>query len=120
MLSVEKRCILSPVPGAPWAGKMVLNPAMVADPENPEKIHMLFRATGPWPQARLPERPLPYPIFLGYGVSCNGGADWQFDLSRPAMAPRIRPRPLPGPRHARRRDVRLRERLYRGPAPLLL
>ena len=89
MLSVTKHCILSPVPGSPWAGKMVLNPAMIADPEDPEKIHMLFRATGPWPQARLPERPLPYPIFLGYGVSCNGGADWQFDLSRPAMAPRL-------------------------------
>ena len=28
MLSVTKHCILSPVPGSPWAGKMVLNPAM--------------------------------------------------------------------------------------------
>ncbi len=40
---------LMPVEGCDWASKMVLNPAIVQDPEA-DTLHMLFRATGPWPQ----------------------------------------------------------------------
>ena len=85
----RKRNILVPQTGCCWADKMVLNPAMVTDPENPETIHMLFRATGPYPQAQVSGKPLPYPIFLGYGVSRDEGKSWSFDFSRPAMAPRL-------------------------------
>ncbi len=88
-MNFRKRKILDPVPGCPWAEKMVLNPAITADPGDPEHLCMLFRATGPWPQARLPGKPLPYPIFLGFGESFDGGTNWEFDLSRPAMAPRL-------------------------------
>ncbi len=89
MLDVVKRMILEPQPGSPWAEKMVLNPAMIADPTAPDTIHMLFRATGPWAEARIPGKPAPYPIFIGYGVSRDGGANWEFDLSRPAIRPRL-------------------------------
>ena len=89
MLDFKKRNVLEPRPNCEWAEKMVLNPAMIADPDNPTVIHMLFRATGPYPQAQIPGRPLPYPIFLGYGVSRDEGTTWEFDFSRPAMAPRL-------------------------------
>ena len=89
MLKFRKRKILEPQASCPWAHKMVLNPAMAADPDDPETIFMLFRATGAWPQARIPGKPDPYPIFLGFGISRDGGETWEFDLSRPAMAPRL-------------------------------
>ncbi|MBR2906107.1 MAG: hypothetical protein IKC08_09435, partial [Lentisphaeria bacterium] len=44
---------------------------------------------GAWPQAGIEGKPEPYPIFLGYGVSRDGGKNWDFDLSRPAFAPRL-------------------------------
>lgn len=78
--------VLAPRPGVAWADTMLLNPAIVADPASP-RLHMLFRATGPWPEARKPGKPLPYPIFLGYAHSDDGGATWQADWSRPALAP---------------------------------
>lgn len=80
--------ILKPQPGAAWADTMVLNPAIVDDPASP-RLHMLFRATGPWPQARVPGKPLPYPIFLGYAFSDDNGVTWTPDFSRPALAPRL-------------------------------
>ncbi len=89
MLPCNKRRILTAVPGSPWAGKMVLNPAMAADPAHPETIHMLFRATGPGERWRQPGQPAPYPIFLGYGVSRDGGKSWDFDTASPAMAPAL-------------------------------
>ncbi|MBS1369475.1 MAG: hypothetical protein HPZ91_05900 [Lentisphaeria bacterium] len=89
MLSFEKQFVRAPQPGCDWASQMVLNPALAADPENPEKLHMLFRATGPFPEKRFPGKPLPFPIFLGYAVSENGGRDWRFDFSRPALAPAL-------------------------------
>lgn len=79
---------LEPVPGCSWADKMVLNPAIIKDPVSDE-IHMLFRATGPWPQKRRAGCHDPYPIFLGYAKSCNGGATWDADFSRPALAPAL-------------------------------
>lgn len=89
MLKIKKRHLLSPKFGCDWADKMVLNPAMIRDPGSPGTIHMLFRASGPWPRAAQPGRPLPYPIFIGYGVSHDHGDTWSFDFSRPALAPRL-------------------------------
>ncbi|MDD3885658.1 MAG: hypothetical protein PHI35_02170 [Victivallaceae bacterium] len=89
MLNIQRRMLLEPRNGSLWASKMVLNPAMTADPDDPDHIVMLFRATGPWPQAQIPGKPLPFPIFLGFGESLDGGNRWAFDFSRPAMAPRL-------------------------------
>lgn len=84
----SKRAVLGPVAGSPWASEMVLNPAIIQD-RRTGRIHMLFRATGPWAQKRLEGRPLPYPIFLGYGWSNDNGETWGFDLLKPALAPRL-------------------------------
>lgn len=89
MFAFTKREILVPQPNCSWASKMVLNPAMVADPNLHGTIHMLFRATGPWPQAQIPGKPVPYPIFLGYAVSRDDGNSWDFDFSTPAMQPEL-------------------------------
>lgn len=78
--------VLRPHPDVPWAETMVLNPAVIDEPGS-TRLHMLFRASGPWPQARLPGQPAPYPIFLGYACSDDGGCTWQADWSRPALAP---------------------------------
>ena len=88
-----KRQICVPPPGNPWAGKMVLNPAIIADRTDPDLLYMLFRATGPYPEAQTAGKPLPYPIFLGFAVSSDGGKNWEFDFSRPAMAPALRNSP---------------------------
>ncbi len=79
---------LEPVPGCSWAEKMVLNPAIIKDPHSNE-IHMLFRATGPWPQKRREGCHDPYPIFLGYARSHDAGETWDADFSRPALAPAL-------------------------------
>ncbi|MDF2922298.1 MAG: hypothetical protein K0R57_1212 [Paenibacillaceae bacterium] len=77
---------LVPQPDCDWASKMVLNPAIIKDPES-ERLHMLFRATGPWAQKRKEGAHDPYPIFLGYAVSDDLGQTWDADFSRPALAP---------------------------------
>lgn len=64
MLIFQKRKVLSPAPACPWAEKMVLNPAIITDPENQDILYMLFRSTGEWKQVALPGKPAPYPIFL--------------------------------------------------------
>ncbi|MDF2938501.1 MAG: hypothetical protein K0Q90_3874 [Paenibacillaceae bacterium] len=79
---------LEPVPGCDWAEKMVLNPAIIKDPDS-DDIHMLFRATGPWPQKRREGCHDPYPIFLGYAISKDAGETWNADFSRPALAPAL-------------------------------
>ena len=87
MATFRKRCVLVPREGCVWADKMVLNPAMVADPDAPGTIHMLFRATGPYPQAQVDGKPLPYPIFLGYGVSHDSGENWSLTSPAPPCRP---------------------------------
>ncbi len=87
-LPIDKQLVLSPPEGHPWAGEMVLNPAIIHD-ESAKRIHMLFRATNAWPQKQLPGKPLPYPIFLGYGWSEDRGKTWQFDLEKPALSPQL-------------------------------
>lgn len=77
-----------PQPGCDWANKMVLNPAIVQDPES-GRIHMLFRATGPWPEKQQEGKLPPYPIFLGYAYSDDNGESWEADFSRPALAPAL-------------------------------
>ncbi len=84
----SRTLVLEPQKGSPWADEMVLNPAVIEDP-NTGRIHMLFRATGPWPQKQIPGRPLPYPIFLGYAYSEDKGRTWTPDFSRPALAPAL-------------------------------
>ncbi len=79
---------LEPVPGCAWAEKMVLNPAIIKDPDS-DDIHMLFRATGPWAQKRREGCHDPYPIFLGYAISKDAGETWDADFSRPALAPAL-------------------------------
>ena len=88
-LSFIRRCILKPQPQIPWAQKMVLNPAIIRDPENKNILYMLFRATGPGADAQLPDHPLPYPIYLGFAESRDAGKTWDFDWSSPAMSPRL-------------------------------
>lgn len=84
----SKREVLQPVKGSSWASEMVLNPAIIKD-EKTGRIHMLFRATGPWPEKKAEGKPLPYPIFLGYGWSEDEGKTWEFDLERPALEPKL-------------------------------
>ena len=67
---------------------MVLNPALVLD-EDGKTIHMLFRATGPWPEGNLKGKSDPYPIFLGYAKSTDLGESFVPDFSRPALAPKL-------------------------------
>jgi predicted GH43/DUF377 family glycosyl hydrolase len=84
--------VLVPQPGIPWADTMLLNPTLIDEPGS-RRLHMLFRATGPWPRARLPGKPLPYPIFLGYATSDDDGRTWQADFSRPCLAPALASEP---------------------------
>ena len=80
--------MLEPQKDSAWADEMVLNPGIIQDPDS-GRIHMLFRATGPWPQKQIPGRPLPYPIFLGYAYSEDAGRNWKADFFRPALAPSL-------------------------------
>lgn len=91
MLAIKKKNapILVPEPGCSWADTMVLNPAVIPDPENPDCYHMLFRATGPCPEKQTPGKPLPYPISLGYAVSRDRGETWEADFESPALAPAV-------------------------------
>ncbi len=86
IIRYSKEPVLVPKEGCIWADTMVLNPAIIKD-ENTETLHMLFRATGPWPSKNLKGKSDPYPIFLGYAKSDDRGETWQPDFSRPALAP---------------------------------
>lgn len=85
---LKRTCILKPVPDCPFASEMVLNPGLIADPET-GRLHMLVRVSGPCPEKQLPGCPMPFPIHFAYAWSDNGGKDWDFDLSRPALSPAI-------------------------------
>ncbi|MBN2642578.1 MAG: hypothetical protein JXR78_13075 [Victivallales bacterium] len=93
MLTFNKRLLAEPNIACPWAEKMILNPAIIQDPYDKKTLHMLFRSTGSCADKQLRHRPLPYPIFLGYAVSNDRGAHWQFDYSRPAMSPALKYEP---------------------------
>ncbi len=85
----SKEPVLVPQPGCVWADQMVLNPAIIGDADS-GRLHMLFRASGPWPHMQRPGQPLPYPIFLGYAWSDDSGETWEADFSRPALAPALK------------------------------
>ena len=82
-----RKKLLSPIDGLDWASEMVLNPAIIKDPET-DRIHMLVRTTGPWPRAQITGKPLPFPIFIGYGWS-DDGENFEFDLENPALTPAL-------------------------------
>jgi predicted GH43/DUF377 family glycosyl hydrolase len=90
MINYTKRFVAGPEQGCTWADKMILNPAIIKDPENSKTLHMLFRATGACPEKQLEGKPLPYPIFLGYAVSHDEGGNWNFDFAHPALAPAVK------------------------------
>ena len=84
-----RKKLLSPVENSDWASEMVLNPAIIEDPKT-KRIHMIFRATGPYPQAKVEGDPrMPYPIFLGYAYS-DDGENFTFDLEKPVLAPALK------------------------------
>ncbi|NLF24613.1 MAG: hypothetical protein GX589_03020, partial [Deltaproteobacteria bacterium] len=83
-LVLKRRLLFTPRSDCPWASEMVLNPAIIEDPSS-GRIHMLFRATGPWDNMRTAT----YPIFLGYAWSDDRGCHWEADFSRPALAPKL-------------------------------
>jgi len=90
MIDCNKRLLFEAPKNCSWASKMVLNPAMIQDPQQENIIHMLFRATGPCADKSLPGRPLPYPISLGYAVSHDFGQNWKVDFEQPALAPAVK------------------------------
>lgn len=83
---IERKLLLSPVKDCSWASEMVLNPAIIEDPVT-KGVHMLVRTSGPYAHKRLEGKPLPYPIFLAYGYSEDGGENFEFDFDTPALAP---------------------------------
>ncbi|MBE7031212.1 MAG: hypothetical protein E7409_07290 [Ruminococcaceae bacterium] len=94
-----RKHLLSPVEGSDWASEMTFNPAIIRDPDT-GRIHMLTRTIGPYPQARLEGREDPvYPSFFGYGWS-DDGENFEFDLSRPALAPAV---------HFEKEDIYIRD-----------
>ncbi len=86
---IERREILKPQKNVPWASEMVLNPAIIKDP-NTGRIHMLVRTTGPCEEMGLPGTPAPFPIFFAYAWSDDNGKTFEFDWERPALAPRMK------------------------------
>ncbi len=89
-ITYSPKPVIEPMPGCTWADTMVLNPAIVKEKgSDSDTIHMLFRATGPWPEKNLRGLSDPYPIFLGYARSEDNGKTFVPDFSRPALAPRL-------------------------------
>lgn len=85
---LERKEILRPQENIPWASEMVLNPAIIKDPDT-GRIHMLVRTTGPWAHKQIPGKPLPFPIFFAYAWSDDGGKNFTFDFERPALSPNV-------------------------------
>jgi predicted GH43/DUF377 family glycosyl hydrolase len=85
---IRRKCILAPVEGCPFASEMVLNPAIVRDPDT-GRIHMLVRVSGPMPEKRLEGKPMPFPIYFAYGWSDDRGESFEFDLTVPALSPAV-------------------------------
>lgn len=87
-MNLTRKNILTPQKNNKWMSEMVLNPAIIYD-ESTSRIHMLFRASGEWPEKRLNGKPMPYPICLGYGYSDDNGETWIFDYDKPALFPEL-------------------------------
>lgn len=88
-LITERRLILEAQADCPWANQMVLNPGVIRDPES-RRLHMLFRATGNGQTGNSPPAAdWPFPIYLGYAYSDDGGCEWVADFSKPALSPNL-------------------------------
>ena len=85
---LNRKCILKPVKNCTWASEMVLNPAIIEDRKT-GRIHMLVRTSGPYPEKKQDGMPMPFPIFMAYAYSDDGGETFNFDFSRPAIAPTL-------------------------------
>ena len=85
---LERRLMLTPMKDINWADTMVLNPAIIKDPKT-GRIHMLVRVSGPYEQKRIEGKPLPYPIFIAYAWSDDGGETFEYDWERPCLSPKI-------------------------------
>lgn len=86
-LFTERRLILEAQADCPWANQMVLNPGVIRDPQS-GRLHMLFRATGSGRASNVPAATdWPFPIYLGYAWSDDGGRQWNADFSQPALSP---------------------------------
>lgn len=87
-LQCERAFVMQANAECPWASEMVLNPAVIEDPTS-KRLHMLFRATGPFSDLQHAGQPAPYPISLGYAYSDNGGETWTIDFSKPCLFPAL-------------------------------
>lgn len=77
--------VLAPNKDIPWADTMVCNPGFIKDPTS-NRLHMLYRACGPWPEKTPPGGKYPpYIWVLGYAHSDDLGRTWHPDYSRPAI-----------------------------------
>ena len=85
---LNRRCILGPVAECPFASEMVLNPAIIRDPDT-GRIHMLVRVSGPTPEKKLEGKLLPFPIYFAYAWSDDDGKSFEFDFETPALAPAV-------------------------------
>lgn len=85
---IRREQLLSPRKDVPWASEMILNPGIVEDPES-GRIHMILRTSGPTPEKRLEGKPMPFPVYFGYGYSDDGGKSFEFDFSKPCLSPAV-------------------------------
>ena len=83
-MNVERIKVLTAKKDVLWMDFTVLNPAII---EYKDKLLMLFRTKGTEGKAWDDPEAL-YPIAIGYGISSDNGRTWDFDFSRPALAPR--------------------------------
>jgi predicted GH43/DUF377 family glycosyl hydrolase len=85
-LVIKRHLLIEANSSCPWASEMVLNPGLIYDSKR-KKLHMLFRATGPFEASGISGKPSPFPIFLGYSWSDDLGETWSVDWSKPALSP---------------------------------
>ena len=71
---ISRKKVLSPVVGSDWACEMVLNPAIIKDPNSKGFICCFVQPDRGW--TKQCRENTPYPIYLGYGFSDDNGETW--------------------------------------------